>query len=667
MTITVCMRIAGVVDSSGDEIIFSSRPSDSPSGTVVGGISSDIRLNGGRISPMQSLASSGGTTVSMVYSPSMAPLLRRDLEWPGSGLEPPRVASSYQPGDTTIELNTSGLPNGLIWIAGEVMEITGSSGALYTVTRAVGSLGVARSVQFSFNEQGPIVLSRQPTMQGARVRITTWDGSSETTQFRGYVNAVSVAASTVTVDIGSCVAGLRLRTASRWTYGSDIAPAQPITVSPGTLTVTSIVTLAEPLSDYVRLWFGDSWVVVTISVVSGQYGETGTEILQWGQGSVPFPLDNPPDELANEPQLSSVEPIFSIAVNPPSVIASAVMQAQEPTGGAGGLDADDIGDLSALDRAFGAGNLTPAYAVSTGDWWPLPSDASDMATFLAEQLAAPLSCAIASDSVGRIIALDWARAVGSSFTVDPADLFAPATVINETQGVRLIDWSYKSGQGTDRVMLQSDYNTQVAAGGRTVKASPGWFIEFAGELIERLRTVLTIWQYPAPTTTLELASSSSVALDPGDVFRLSVPTIIGRDGLRGIVNVDGVVLESGRVVQSPTRSVTVALTGYTAALEYVLWAQSGVVAGVAGSVLTIVMDNLDAAEDWFPVSTEVQLLDENGVIRDTGLTVSAASLNDITVTGLTVTPVASDRLVLADGTVAEYPLAAYLSRGQNYV
>jgi hypothetical protein len=666
--ITYTLRIAGLIDSGGSEIIWSSNASASPSGTVVGCIAGDITLSGSALRPVDAIASSGGVQVPMVYSPALAPLLRTDLAWPGSGNSPPRLALVVTEAATTIELDTAGLPNGYIWVGGEVMQITGATGTTYTVTRGIG-LTSARPHYWSGSDPAPIVLSRQPTHVGARAIISEWNGSTQTAVYYGAVEGITSAGSTVTVALTSTLGALRSRPAAPQMVLRGDIPTARLSVNTATFRLIGLLWWTDvALYDYARLRFGDAWIVVAVTSVAGtNYRRADANILQWGSKGTPYPRTFAPEGLTGGGlSPSDIEPLFSCPINEPSAIMEVIATAAWPPGQAGGLESSDIGDLSALDQAFGVGTLSPPYVASgVTDWWPLPSDGrGSVADSIAVGLCASLGCALTTDRLGRLLVIDWTRVLGEGTIINAEDLRSPATQIQTAPGLRSLVWKYEAGTGTDTVRVNSDYASQVTGGGSTVERSPGWCVEFAPAAFLRLVTTLAIWQYPAPIAPLEVAKSAG--LSPGDVVSLNVPTIVGRDGLRGIVAMDGVVLAVTRTLQRLVDSVTVALTGYTATPRLGLWSPSGVVVGIAGDTLTILMDNLDLASDWFTAGALCQLVNDTGFIIEQ-ITVDTASGNDITFNPITATPVIGDRVVYAAGDVREEAGSAYWSRGFEYV
>lgn len=666
--ITYTLRIAGLIDSGGSEIIWSSNASASPSGTVVGCIAGDITLSGSALRPVDAIASSGGVQVPMVYSPALAPLLRTDLAWPGSGNSPPRLALVVTEAATSITLDTAGLPNGYIWVGGEVMQITGSVGTTYTVTRGIG-LTSARPHYWSGSDPAPIVLSRQPTHVGARAIISEWNGSTQTAVYYGAVEGITSAGSTVTVSLTSTLGALRSRPAVPQMVVRGDIPTARLSVNPATFRLIGLLWWIDvALYDYARLRFGDAWIVVAVTSVAGtNYRRADANILQWGSKGTPYPRTFAPEGLTGgDLSPSDIEPLFSCPINEPSAIMEVIAKAAWPPGQAGGLEDADIGDLSALDQAFGVGTLSPPYVASgVTDWWPLPSDGrGSVADSIAVGLCASLGCALTTDRLGRLEVIDWTRVLGEGIVINADDLRSPATQIQTAPGLRSLIWKYEVGTGTDTVRVNSDYASQVTGGGSTVERSPGWCVEFAPAAFSRLVTVLAIWQYPAPIAPLEVAKSAG--LSPGDVVSLTVPTIVGRDGLRGIVAMDGVVLAVTRTLQRLVDSVTVALTGYTATPSLGLWSPSGVVVGIAGDTLTILMDNLESASDWFTAGALCQLVSDTGLIIEQ-ITVASAAGNAITFNPITATPVVGDRVVYAAGDVREEAGSAYWSRGFEYV
>ena len=420
--------------------------------------------------------------------------------------------------------------------------------------------------------------------------------------------------------------------------------------------------------DYARIWFGDSWIVCSVSGVTGtNYRRAGNDVLQWGKSKTPYARSQPPDGLTGVGlSPSDIEPLFSVPAAEPATILQLIATASWPPGQAGGLEGSDLASLLALNRAFGVGILSPPYVASgVTDWWPMPAEGrGSVAEAMAAGICAPLGCALTTDRTGRLTVIDWTRVLGGSDVITGDELRAPATQLQTAAALRSITWKYTEGGVTDTVRVNSDYASQVTGGGTSIERSPGWCVEFAPAALSRLITLLTIWQYPAPIIPLEVATS--VEVDTGDIRRVTVPTIVGRDGLRGIVAMDAVVLSVTRTLQRPVDSVTVALTGYTATPTLGLWSPSGIVAGISGTTLTLTMDNLDAAADWFGPGTLCQLVSADGAIIEQ-LVVDTAVANDITFVTIVATPVLGDRIILAAGDVAEQTGSAYWSRGFDYV
>lgn len=668
MTVTYTLRIAGLIDGSGAEVIWSSNAAASPSGTVVGCIAGDITITGAGLRPVEPLASSGGLSIPMVYSAALAPLLRTDLAWPGGGLQPPRLALPVAEADTTITLDTIGLANGYIWIGGEVMQITGAASNVYTVTRGIGLTAAREHVWFS-TDPAPIVLSRQPTHKGARAVVAVWNGSFYDTVYIGAVEGITSAGSTVTVSLTSSLGALRSRAATAHMVLRQDIPATEATIDVNAFRVTSLLWWRDVGTySYARVWFGDAWIVCPVNSVPGTtFRATEGDVLQWGVKDVPYPRTIPPSELMSSDIVpTDIEPLFSCLADEPSIILQQLATGSWPPGQAGGLDVSDIGDVTALDAAFGQGILLPPFAANgTVDWWPLPGEGKGtVADFIAAGLCAPLGCALTADRIGRLRVVDWGRVLGGTEPITVDDMRTPTDRLQSAEPLRSLIWRFSSGPITDSVRVNSDYASLVMGGGTTVERTPGWCVEFAPAAFDRLSSLLAIWQYPVPLAPMELARGT--ALQPGDVLTLSVPTLIGRDGLRGIVGMDALVISVGGTLQRPVDSVTVALTGYTITPGIGFWSASGVVVGIAGDTLTLLMDNLDTASDFFPAGTLCQLVSADGAIIEQ-LVVDTAAANDITFVAIVATPVIGDRIILAAGDVAEFAGSAYWSRGFQYV
>jgi hypothetical protein len=350
-----------------------------------------------------------------------------------------------------------------------------------------------------------------------------------------------------------------------------------------------------------------------------------------------------------------------------------LLTADWPPGQVAGMDPADVGNLSALDDAYGVGNLTPPYSNDPGAlWWPGGSKSTVMlADAIAQNLMAPMLCALTADGFGRIMAIDWLRCLGNTELVLQAELMRGLGAVGDTQPVRIVRWTQTELGGEQVLNFQSDLVSQVVGGGREIAIKPGWIQNAAGWMYDRLAAALQIYQLSVPTVTITmtLAKSTAINLEPGLVLGLTCSTMWNRQGLRGVVDMDGMVIGVSRRLgaEAGTVDAVLALTGYTVQVNQGKWGPSATVVSAVGSTITMTMDNGDDVDEWFTSGDAVALTDPTGLVLDGSITVTSSNATSITVSGLSVTPANGDRIEVATYSVAQYADTAYFGEGFDYV
>jgi hypothetical protein len=404
--------------------------------------------------------------------------------------------------------------------------------------------------------------------------------------------------------------------------------------------------------------------------------------LQWGKGATAYPLNSPPKELAEATSdwLDSsalvptrIESLWTTTQDTPSNVLQALLTADWPPGQVAGMDPSDVGNLTALDAAYGVGNLIPPYSDDPGAlWWPGGNKGSVMLSdAIAQNLMAPMLCALTADGFGRIMAIDWLRCLGNTQTVLEAELMRGLGAVGDTQPVRIVRWEQTELGGQQVLNFQSDLVSQVVGGGREIAVKPGWVQNAAGWMYDRLAAALQIYQLSVPTITIQmtLAKAAAIGLEPGLVLGLTCTTLWNRQGLRGVVDMDGMVIGISRRLHAEAGTVdaVLALTGYTVQVNQGKWGPSATVISETGGTITMTMDNGDDVDQWFTTGDAVALAVPAGLVIDGSITVTSSNATSITVSGLSVSVAPGDRIEVATYSVAQYADTAYLGEGFDYV
>jgi hypothetical protein len=682
MTTQYIIRIANYLDGSGNELEFTTSTGTRPY------LATSPTIAGATMAALDPIAASGGMVWDLIAPiGALQPLLRRDLGAPAGSSVPARLVEYVTETDSSIVLDVTGLTTPqYVFVGGETMYLTAEpTPGTYSVVRGIGSLGRALVHQWVYETQPPpLVLSRPTNPTGHRVEVSDNTGVI----YRGVLRSVTRTDHGCSLDIVSMVGWLRER---------KQLPIPPVLIIAGTMCVLSIedrtLSFFGTYSDSwapqrARLWWGDLWVVVAVGNSgllvpsnNNQYFWTIGEqaILQWGKGETAYPLETPPDGLdkiaaaagRSESAPTRAEALWTTPQARPSVVLEAMLTDIWPPGQVGGMDVTDVGDLTAIDLAYGIGDLYPPYSVDTL-WWP---GASKQPTVLADaissKLMAPLFCALTATTEGRVLAVDWLSCLGGSMTVVQAELIRGLGGTSDTQPVKIVRWTATELGGEQVLNFQSDLVSQVVGGGREVAVQPGWLQAAAGWMYDRLAAVLQIYQLSVPTVTIQVTKAKALAigLEPGLVLGLTCSTLWNRDGLRGVVDMDGIVLSVSRRLhaEAGTYDAVVALTGYSVSPNSGKWGPSGVVSSQVGFTITMAMDNGDPVNAWFNTGDVVALTDSIGQVLDGTVTVVSSTINSITVSGLSTTAGAGDRIELATWSVAQYPDTVYLSEGFDYV
>jgi hypothetical protein len=679
------VRIANYIDGSGNEYAWTTS-----TGTRRN-LGSSPMIAGAQLGILEPIASSGGMVWELIGPPAeLQPLTRRDLDLPAGATAPVRLIEFCTNTDTSIVLDTAGLTTPqFVFIGGETMRLDSeTSPGVYAVTRAIGSLGVARTHQWVYLTQPqPLVLARPSNPVGMRVSV---EDQTTSLVYRGVLRSVSRTDHGCALDIVSMVGWLRERRQ---------APVDPESVSLDNISINTDerrVTFYRSFKDSwapqrVRIWIGDAWFVCpvqtpTLNIQNDQYSWMVGEdqpIVQWGKGETAYPLNSPPKELVDASSVSlwsssgttptRVESLWTTPQDTPSNVLQALLTADWPPGQVAGMSSNDIGNLTALDAAYGVGNLTPPYSNDPNAlWWPGGSKSTVMlADAISKNLMAPMLCALTADAFGRIMVVDWLRCLGAINSVIEVELMRGLGAVADTQPVRIVRWEQTELGGEQVLNFQSDLVSQVVGGGREIAVKPGWIQNAAGWMYDRLAAALQIYQLSVPTVTITMTLAKSVAinLEPGLVLGLTCSTVWNRQGLRGVIDMDGIVIGVSRRLgaEAGTVDAVLALTGYTVQANVGKWGPSATVVSVLGSTITMTMDNGDAVDTWFTTGDAVALTDAAGLVLDGTITVTSSNATSITVSGLGVTPAPGDRIEAATYSVLPYPDTAYFGEGFDYV
>jgi len=681
------VRIANYIDGSGNEYAWTTS-----TGTRRN-LGSSPMIAGAQLGILEPIASSGGMVWELIGPPAeLQPLTRRDLDLPAGATAPVRLIEFCTNTDTSIVLDTAGLTTPqYVFIGGETMRLDSeTSPGVYAVTRAIGSLGVARTHQWVYLTQPqPLVLARPSNPVGMRVSV---EDQSTNLVYQGVLRSVSRTDHGCALDIVSMVGWLRER------RQSPVDP-QPQTGDYGTIGINTDerrVIYFRTFDDSwapqrVRIWIGDAWIVCpvqtpTLNIQNDQYSwMVGADqpIVQWGKGETAYPLNSPPKELVDASSVSvwsssgttptRVESLWTTPQDTPSNVLQALLTADWPPGQVAGMDPSDVGNLMALDAAYGVGNMVPPYSNDPNAlWWPGGSKGTVMlADAISKNLMAPMLCALTADAFGRIMVIDWLRCLGAVDNIVEAELMRGLGAVADTQPVRIVRWEQSELGGEQVLNFQSDLVSQVVGGGREIAVKPGWIQNAAGWMYDRLAAALQLYQLSVPTVTITMTLAKSVAinLEPGLVLGLTCSTVWNRQGLRGVIDMDGIVIGVSRRLgaEAGTVDAVLALTGYTVQANVGKWGPSATVVSVLGSTITMTMDNGDAVDTWFTTGDAVALTDAAGLVLDGTITVTASNATSITVSGLGVTPAPGDRIEAATYSVLPYPDTAYFGEGFDYV
>ena len=334
------------------------------------------------------------------------------------------------------------------------------------------------------------------------------------------------------------------------------------------------------------------------------------------------------------------------------------------------MSPDDIGDLSALDRAWGAGDLLPPYRTG-GDWWTPPVKAGKLTEALAKGLFGPLGLCLTTDLQGRLTVLDWLDVLGGEVAITTTQTVTGLGAVSDTQPVRVVKWT-PAGAGEAPVEWRSELVSQVSGGGKVVETSPGWVQDAGAFLTDRAAAMLQIYQFAVPTVAVEIPVSYALSegIAAGVKVTLTNPTIWNREGLRGVTDMYGVVLGTSRPLHERGGGVvaTVALTGYSIDVDACRWCPSAVVTGIGSApTYAVTMDSGDAVNLWFGPGkvTQVIILSDTGSVIDPAATVTAATATTMTLSG--ATGVTVGRRIVPRGASVQVDGLAYLSAGCDYV
>ena len=653
------------------------------------------------------MGANGGLSLQLQYGEGGSVLLNR--QWSpivdASGA-PVRIATDVVVGlpvettDTTIPLTAqpSGLSSGdLIWIGGEVVAYQSWSSPSITVTRA--QLGTDTRVYPYTPPQGLLLLDAPPSPIGARCTLSRVDvdassSASEEVVYRGVIVGVGEGGGEILLQVASQMQRVR---DAEWREMECFALAGgPVSVVDGPLgwsydgPVLAWITpsvYGVAASDigglayaYARVWSGDAWCVVTITdtFINGRDVSLDLgQIVQVGRGTVAYPLDQAPDVWGDAVTPDRVQVLRTYSAKPQiGTLLESILTASAPLGYAVGLDASEVDSdgLSRITNALsGAGLSVPHSVLGSSIYWLPPLDGGTLLDILEPELTAA-GCAIVADSQGRISAIDWADALRAETALTVTDLRAPAVgwADSWTSALRSMSVTAEGSGGDTTEIVRSGIASSIGGSGITIGETTVMLAPHLDVLRLRAISMVSIWELSCPSLTVSVARSLGVEV--GDTLSVTVPTLVGPDGTRGVTNQTALVTEVTRHYTEGYDEAVIVLTSWGRTITSGVYAPSATVVSESGGVVTVEANDYtvspasDAAE--FVVGDRVILCDETGARQDTTspiASVTAIGTNTLTVTFSGATPSAGDVIVLADYDTAARTDAAWLADSSGEV
>ena len=657
---TYVMRVAGLPYTwSTAPLVY-----DPTARAVVSSVPGTLRQ---KLELFKPTGSDSGVEVSLVYGDAAQPLLDRTIApvVDASGV-PVRLADAVDDLATALPVTAApvGLaPGDVINVGGEAVTYLSTGAGVINVTR--GALGsIAAPIPAAF-----VLLSKPATVIGSRVVLSRvpFGGTLETVVFQGRINAVAADAGNVRLTIGSTWSSLRSRkyapprndnpasaraSIERGADGFVLASAGddgPLRLSLGDAGAFS--------ADVSHAWVGADALRVCAEVTVAAGGvvvvPAGARIVQAFDGDRMISAAEIDARVGAEFAIDSVI-VADVLAGPlaPSLVVSAVLQGQTPATMRGGLDAAELGDLTALDLALGIASFASPTLSTAAPLVVLPPANKPLALLkYVGQLIEPAGVVMVPDSRGRIAIVDPVESslVPASVTGDQLRAPALSWSVDESTALRAVTIAapFEGVDYTARVV--SDVASQLYAGGVELDIDAGLWSPAADSLVNRWRSVVTWLQRGVPVFGAEIERGTAV--DVGDLVLVDVPTLVDGDGTRGVSGLLCSILERGETTRTGKQAVTLLALGHGLKLKLGAWSPTAEVSAYAAGVATVgtLFTGTDDAAP-FTAGQAVFLLDANGTRIDTDAppaTVTGVGPLSLKVTFTTATPAATDLIVLA--------------------
>lgn len=695
---TYILRVGGVVDSSGDQIAYTTRPlayTSPPTQSVAlrdvsGTVQQALRI-------LEPIGSAVGATVSLVYGAAYVDRLTRQRIVPvrtSAG----QIVRMTRPALTASILWLSGEPDlsggDLFFVGGECMSYT-SWTAAGSWTVGAGYAAVSRGIGGTYataigvSGAGTVLLSELPTIVGqpytlSRVAADATSSSSETVVMRGYVDDVDPSGALVSISLGSALSRVRDRQyvpPAPTTMDDGVTLAWDVTdvgISPATsgygLADIGGDALPQDTTGTPLLWLDlsrdgtSAWLLA-----AGEWADTyvdgvhtlrvaissSSKALLMRVGGRVLSSSEAASMLARPWSVSSVQLADQIATSAVD-LGTAINRLLTDTSPVGmrcmlpaAFVAADLG--STLKEATGVESVaTSCYDGTERLVMPPTPKPRPMREVLGDMLA-PWGVSLASTGSGRVCVVDWLEPREAY-----GDLTATSSARSEWSSLRMrqqaairavtIDAVGEYGQEVRRTMV-SDIASQISQGGEHITVDSGLWGPLWTAIQARWYGLLSQYQLAAPVAQVTCSVDTSV--DVGSWVSLTSPTMHSPDGTRGVTAAAAIVTGRSERLDYPDVSLALALVGWAAAPNARRWAPALRVASVtttAGEDKITAADYFDADEaSHFTAGDHVILYDAVGnVVDGTAREVTAVGAGFVTCTSFSTAPTADDIVVLAD-------------------
>ena len=657
---TYVMRVAGLPYTwSTAPLVY-----DPTARAVVSSVPGTLRQ---KLELFKPTGSDSGVEVSLVYGDAAQPLLDRTIApvVDASGV-PVRLADAVDDLATALPVTAApvGLaPGDVISVGGEaVTYLSTGAGVINVIRGALGSVAVPIPAAF-------VLLSKPATVIGSRVVLSRvpFGGTLESVVFQGRITAVAADAGNVRLTIGSTWSSLRSRKYAPPRNDNPASARASIERGAGGFVLASAgddgplrLALGDAgafPADVSHAWVGsdDLRVCAEVTVAAGGVVvvPAGAQIAQAFDGDRMISAAEIDARVGAEFSIDSVI-VADVLAGPlaPSLVVSAVLQGQAPATMRGGLDAAELGDLTALDGALGIALFASPTLSTAAPLVVLPPADKPLALLkYLGQLLEPAGVVMVPDSRGRIAIVDPVESsiVPTSVTGDQLRAPALSWSVDESTALRAVTIAapFEGVDYTARVV--SDVASQLYSGGVELDIDAGLWSPAADSLRIRWRSVVTWLQRGVPVFGAEIERGTAV--DVGDLVLVDVPTLVDGDGTRGVSGLLCSILERGETTRNGKQAVTLLALGHGLKLRLGAWSPTAEVSAYAAGVATVgtLFTGTDDAAP-FTAGQAVFLLDANGTRIDTDAppaTVTGVGPLSLKVTFATATPAATDLIVLA--------------------